>query len=202
MITKQLTHHQVHWLENLCGFNYLIHYCAGWLGTKPDALTHSEVVYPCGENAYTLANPHNFQSMFKAGQLLRVIILNSASLLLSIQHGLQTDLITESHLTCLRVGPDSTTTVHATASPDPWSLSQYGDFATRDCSMFQTTRMSNWISFVPTITIAWLDTQALPRQSRTSIISSIGPKWWPSSLTTSIHAWSAVPASPYITSPL
>jgi len=46
MTTKQLTHHQVHWLECLSGFNYLIHYHAGWLGTKPDALTHHEDVYP------------------------------------------------------------------------------------------------------------------------------------------------------------
>jgi len=68
MTTKQLTHHQVHWLEYLSGFNYLICYCAGWLGTKP----------------YALANPHNFQSMFKAGQLLQAIILDSASLLISI----------------------------------------------------------------------------------------------------------------------
>jgi len=58
--TKQLTHHQVCWSEYLSGFNYLIHYHAGQLGTKPDALTHREDVYPRGENAYMLANPHNF----------------------------------------------------------------------------------------------------------------------------------------------
>jgi len=52
----------------------------GRLGTKPDALTRREDVYPHGENAYALANPHNFQSMFKAGQLLRAIVLDSASL--------------------------------------------------------------------------------------------------------------------------
>jgi len=77
-------HHQVHWSEYLSGFNYLICYCAGQLGTKPDALTHHEDVYPHGENAYALAFPHNFQSMFKAGQLLHVIVLNSASLIVSI----------------------------------------------------------------------------------------------------------------------
>jgi len=38
--TKQLTHHQVHCLEYISGFTYLIHYHAGWLGTKPDVLTH------------------------------------------------------------------------------------------------------------------------------------------------------------------
>jgi len=125
--TKQLTHRQVHWSEYLSGFNYLICYQAGWLGTKPDTLTHHKDVYPRGENAYALANPHNFQSMFKAGQLLRAIVLDSASLI-SIRHGLQADPIAQSHLTFLRVGPDSTTTTTATALPDPWSLSQDGDF--------------------------------------------------------------------------
>src|SRR5882672_9513528 len=127
--TKQLTRCQVHWSEYLSGFNYLINYCAGWLGTKPDALTCQEDVYPRGENAYALANPHNFQSMFKAGQLLCAIILNSASLLVSIHHGLQTNLIAQSHITRLRVGPDSTTPVVPMVQlPDPWSLSQDGDF--------------------------------------------------------------------------
>ena len=54
--TMQLTHHQVHWSEYLSGFNYLICYHAGRLGTKPDVLTNNEDVYPCGENAYMLAN--------------------------------------------------------------------------------------------------------------------------------------------------
>jgi len=68
--TKQLICCQVCCSEYLSGFNELIHYHAGWLGTKPDALTHCEDVYPWGENAYALANLHNFQPMFKAGQLL------------------------------------------------------------------------------------------------------------------------------------
>src|SRR5882672_1241018 len=109
--TKQLTHRQVRWSEYLSGFNYLIRYHAGRLGTKPDVLTHREDVYPQGENAYALANPHNFQSMFKAGQLLRAIVLDFMALLVSIRHALQTDLIAQSHITCLQVGPDSTTTV-------------------------------------------------------------------------------------------
>ena len=66
--TKQLTWSQVPWPEYLSGFTYLIHYHAGQLGTKPDVLTHHEDVYLWGKNAYTLANPHNSQSMFKAGQ--------------------------------------------------------------------------------------------------------------------------------------
>src|SRR5882724_7711514 len=67
--TKQLTCHQVHWSEYISGFNYLICYHTGWLGTKPYVLTCHKDVYPCGEDAYALANLHNFQSMSKAGQL-------------------------------------------------------------------------------------------------------------------------------------
>src|SRR5882672_11333862 len=127
--TKQLMHRQVCWSEYLSGFNYLIRYHAGRLGTKPDVLTHQEDVYPRGENTYVLANPHNFQSMFKAGQLLHAIVLDSASLLISICHGLQHDPIAQSHITCLRVGPDLTTTIKpAVQMPDPWSLSQDGNF--------------------------------------------------------------------------
>src|SRR5882672_9028448 len=99
--TKQLTCHQVHWSKYLSGFNYLIRYRAGRLGTKLDVLTHREDVYPRVEDAYALANPHNFQSMFKAGQLLRAIVLDSASLLVSIHHGLQNDPIAQSHITRL-----------------------------------------------------------------------------------------------------
>src|SRR5882724_10702602 len=126
---KQLTCHQVRWSEYLSAFNYMICNHAGWLGTKPDVLTHHEDVYPQGGNAYALANPHNFQAMFKAGQLLWEIILDSASLLISICHGLETNPITQSHLTCQRVSPDSTIMVPSTvSSPDPWSLSEDGKF--------------------------------------------------------------------------
>src|SRR5882724_4784954 len=41
-------------------------------------------------------------------------------------------------------------------------------FTTRDCSMSPTIMMSDWTSFAPTMTIAWLDTLASPRQSRIS----------------------------------
>src|SRR5882724_6653209 len=100
---------QAHWSEYLSGFNYLIRYRAGRLGTKPDVLTRREDVYPHGENAYALANPHNFQSMFKAGRVLRAIILDSASLLISIQHGPQADPIAQAHLARLLVGLKSAT---------------------------------------------------------------------------------------------
>src|SRR5882724_9484644 len=75
-------------------------------------------------------------------------------------------------------------------------------FATRDCSMSPMIRTSNWTSSTLITTIAWLDTLASPRQSRTSVVSSIGPEWSLSSLTTSTHVRCAVAASPSIISPL
>src|SRR5882672_6373145 len=67
--------------------------------------------------------------MFKAGQLLRAIVLDSASLLISINHDLQNEPIAQSHITRLRVGRDSITASKPDVlMPDPWSLSQDGDF--------------------------------------------------------------------------
>ena len=120
---KQLTRQQVHWSEYLSGFNYLIRYHTGRLRTKPDALTQRDDVYPRGDNVYALANPHNFQSMFKPGQLLRAVVLDSAVLLMSIKQGLATDPIAQAHLCHLwahQPHPDSTN--------DLWSLSKDGEF--------------------------------------------------------------------------
>src|SRR5882724_4484591 len=58
-------------------------------------------------------------------------------------------------------------------------------FTTRDCSMSLTIRTSDWTSSTLIMTIAWPDTLASPRRSRTSVISSIGLEWSPLSLTTS-----------------
>jgi len=120
--TKQLTHRQVRWSEYLSGFNYLIWYHAGRLGTKPDALTCCEDVYPWGDNVYALANPHNFQSMFKPSQLLRAVVLDSAALLVSIKHGLATDPIAQEHLKHLHRSQP-----HLALDSDPWSLAKDGE---------------------------------------------------------------------------
>ena len=95
--TKQLTCSQVWWSKYWSGFNYLIQYCAGCLSTKPEALTHQVDVYPQGDNIHVLANPHNYQAMFKPNQLLQAIILDSAVLLISIKQGLAADPIAQVH---------------------------------------------------------------------------------------------------------
>ena len=122
---KQLTRRQVCWSEYLSGFNYLIRYCAGCLDTKPDALTCREDVYPRGENVYALANPHNFHSMFKPGQLLQAVVLNLVSLLILIKHGLITDPFAQAHMARLRSSNSSVTSDDASCA---WSLSQNGEY--------------------------------------------------------------------------
>ena len=71
---------------------------------------------------YALANPHNFHSMFTPGQLLRAVVLDSASLLILIKHGLLTNPFTQAHMARLR-SPNSTV-----MSGEAWSLSQDGKY--------------------------------------------------------------------------
>ena len=80
-------------------------------------------MYPHGDNVYALANPHNFQSMFKPSQLLQAVVLDSATLLISIKQGLATDPIAQAHLHCLRACQ-----LHPDSTDDPWSLSKDGEF--------------------------------------------------------------------------
>ena len=121
--TKQLTQHQVHQSEYLSGFNYLIQDHTSHLGTRPDALTSREDVCPRGEDMYALANPHNFQSMFKPGQILLALVLDLAVLLISIKQGLATDLIAQEHFRHLHSMPDP-----VPLTTDPWSLSRDGGY--------------------------------------------------------------------------
>ena len=95
----------------------------GCIGTKPNTLTRRDNVYPWGHNVYVLANPHNFQSMFKPGQLLWAVVLDSATFLMSIKQGLAPDLIAQAHLHCLRSHQP-----HPDPMDDPWTLSKDGEF--------------------------------------------------------------------------
>src|SRR5882672_2842603 len=100
--------------------------------------------------------------MFKASQLLRAIILNSASLLVSIRHGLQTYLIAQSHITCLQVGPDSTTTVAPMVKlPDLWSLSQDGDFLCYKGQLYVPNHHSIQM-FLPHLSTYWASSILMP----------------------------------------
>jgi hypothetical protein len=117
--TKQLTRRQARWAEFLCGFKFNIKYRPGKLGAKPDALTRRGDVYPKGgDEAYALANPQNFQSVFRTEQLLAAIILDSASVIIAIRHALKDDTFAQERIDILKESPPE----HPTKE-HPWSLS-------------------------------------------------------------------------------
>ena len=65
-----LTHHQAHWSEFLSQFNFIICFCPGKLGAKPDALMCCWDVYPKeGDRDYATVNPHNLRPVFTQEQL-------------------------------------------------------------------------------------------------------------------------------------
>ena len=68
--TKILTRRQAHWSEYLSGFNLIIRFHPGKLGTKPDALTRRWDVYlKEGNSDYASVNPQNYRPVFTSEQL-------------------------------------------------------------------------------------------------------------------------------------
>ena len=58
--TKLLTRWQARWSEYLSQFNFVIHFCPGKLGAKPDALTrHWDVYHKGGNSDFTMVNLTN-----------------------------------------------------------------------------------------------------------------------------------------------
>ena len=80
-------------------------------------------MYPCDDNVYALANPNNFQLMFKPSQLLRAIVLDSAVVLMSIKQGLAMDPIAQAHLHHIQ-----SCQTHPDPTDDTWTLSKDGEF--------------------------------------------------------------------------
>src|SRR5882724_6348197 len=69
-MTKILTHQQARWSEYLSGFNLIICFHPGKLGTKPDALTRRWDVYlKEGNSDYASVNPQNYHPVFTSEQL-------------------------------------------------------------------------------------------------------------------------------------
>jgi RNase H-like domain found in reverse transcriptase len=60
-----LSRRQARWSTFLSGFNMVIRFRPGCLGTKPDALTHQPDLYPKGEGKpYGTVNPQNCHPVF------------------------------------------------------------------------------------------------------------------------------------------
>ena len=65
--TKILSRRQVHWSEFLSGFNMVIRFRPGRLGTKPDALTRRPDLYPKrGEKDFGKVSELNFKPIFSS----------------------------------------------------------------------------------------------------------------------------------------
>ena len=68
--TKILTHQQARWSEYLSGFNLIIRFHPGKLGTKPDTLTRRWDIYlKEGNSNYASVNPQNYLPVFTSEQL-------------------------------------------------------------------------------------------------------------------------------------
>ena len=81
--TKQLNRCQAHWSEYLSGFDFVINYCPGRLGAKPDALTRQPDVYPKKE--FLKQNNGNHRVLIAPEQLMASIILDEELRLSEIQ---------------------------------------------------------------------------------------------------------------------
>ena len=139
---------------------------------------------------YALANPHNCQSMFKPGQLLEAMVLDSAALLISIKQGLATNPI-QTHLQHLHSHQ-----LLPKLMDNRWSLSKDRAFLLFKGALYiPTMQTSGWMPYTPIMTITWPVTQASARQSVTFDVSSIGPDLSDSSLTMCAHARPATRAS-------
>jgi RNase H-like domain found in reverse transcriptase len=65
-----LSRRQAWWSTFLSGFNMVIRFHPGHLGTKPDALTRRPNLYPKGEEkSYGTVNPQNCHPVFSSTQL-------------------------------------------------------------------------------------------------------------------------------------
>src|SRR5882724_8979509 len=68
--TKILMRRQARWSKYLSGFNLVIRFRPGKLGTKPDALTRRWDVYlKEGNSDYASVNPQNFRPVFTSEQM-------------------------------------------------------------------------------------------------------------------------------------
>ena len=68
--TRVLSRRQAWWSTFLSGFNMVICFRPGCLGTKPDALTRRPDLYPKGEGkSFSTVNPQNCQPVFSSTQL-------------------------------------------------------------------------------------------------------------------------------------
>ena len=124
--TKILTRRQVRWSEYLPGFNFVIRFRPGRLGTKPDSLTRRWDVYPQGGNStYAIRNPSNLRPVFTNEQLVHS--LRATSL---VEPVLRASVIMDQdqlHRDILSALPSDPTYVSHLSDPKPhWTITSDG----------------------------------------------------------------------------
>jgi hypothetical protein len=78
--TKQLSRRQARWSERLANFDFIITYCPGRLGAKPDAITRRLDVYPKKEFQQEIIAINN-QVLIPREQLRALVQVNDTKLL-------------------------------------------------------------------------------------------------------------------------
>jgi transposase InsO family protein len=89
--TKQLSRRQARWAEYLSQFDFVIHYRAGRLGTKPDALTRRPDVYP-KKTGKLEVDALNHRVALPPERVSAALLLNEEALLSQIRNAPQDDL--------------------------------------------------------------------------------------------------------------
>ena len=124
--TKLLTRRQARWSEFLSGFNLVIRFRPGRLGTKPDSLTRRWDVYPKGGNSdYATVNPSNLRPVFTQEQLVNS--LRASSLLEPVLRAtviMDQDQLHQDILTALPTDPLYMS--HSTNPKPHWSITPNG----------------------------------------------------------------------------
>lgn len=89
---KTLNRRQVRWSQFLEEFDFVIEYCPGKLGEKPDALTRHTGVYPQDKDAASERGGRRQEEyFFRPGRLMAALMLDYAVLTALIQAGTQHD---------------------------------------------------------------------------------------------------------------
>jgi hypothetical protein len=81
--TKQLSHRQARWSEHLASFDFVINYCPGRLGAKPDTITRCPDIYP-KKTFQDTTNAINKKILIPPKQLRAVVAVNERKSLRTI----------------------------------------------------------------------------------------------------------------------
>ena len=125
--TKLLTHCQVHWLEFLCQFNLIIHFCPSCLGTKPNVLRDNGMsIHPKeGGSDYASVNLHNLHPISMQEQLASSLCTTFLSVL-ALCATIITDIKKLRSDICSSLHSDLTASTQLDSPSPCWSINPEG----------------------------------------------------------------------------